>query len=105
METERERTASWFEEHGWGQGGVNHGTCLVNGIREANSSLTSFLAREALWGVLEKELVSLNIPFAESYNQSEPGGLLVEWNDAEGRTQEQVLKLLRGTLTREDLDA
>ena len=75
--------ADLLEEKGWirGTGVDDQGRhCLVAALSDAADS---FPGGDAYW------------PALEAVQQRVPGGWVVRWNDAPGRTAEQVIALLR----------
>lgn len=80
-----EKAAEIIERDGWGQGnGIwppNGGACLVTGICRAEG-MSDTNTRIALWDVVRSYL--------------DFDGPIYEWNDAPGRTQEEVTRMLRG---------
>jgi hypothetical protein len=89
LQAEREQAAKWIEENGWRQGvgtDPRDGLCLIVVLVKLNLPIS-------VDDALRSDLAALEVP---------PISLPL-WNDAPGRTKDQVLKLLRGTLTREDL--
>jgi hypothetical protein len=110
---QREKVAQWLERNGWRQGGRMYGNpdkarCLIEGADAALSYRHPGYCDFVL-GELREELFALGVreqrdPNGGERSASSPISVsLACWNDDPDRTVEHVLKLIRGTLTSEDL--